>query len=78
MRLMDLKTNCPATLLTYGDLAIELRKKLISMGLRQRSQFTITRKAPLHGPWQIKVKNSSFTVRIDDIKNITVKLLSDE
>jgi Fe2+ transport system protein FeoA len=78
MRLSELKINCPARIVDFAAVDKAMRKKLISMGLHRNAIFKVVRKAPLNGPWQIEVENSSFTVRISEIKDIIIEVIHDE
>lgn len=73
MQLFDLATNQPAKLIDFGHISVDLRKKLIGMGMKKHCVFTVLRKAPLHGPWHIKVNHTDFTVRMNEIGSLNVE-----
>lgn len=77
MKINDLKEKQRAKLISYGNIDKEFRCKLIGLGLFRGCEFYIERRAPLGGPLQIIVDETSFSVRPSDIEPLTVEIINE-
>lgn len=55
-----------------------LEQKLLEMGCTPGEQFEVVRKAPFGGPIAILISSYILSIRQEDARSITVKLLGDE
>lgn len=55
-----------------------LEQKLLEMGCTPGEQFVVVRKAPFGGPIAILVSSYILSIREEDARGISVKLLSNE
>ena len=51
----------------------KLKKRLLEMGIVKGQSITVMRAAPLDDPIEVKVKNSSLTLRREEASNILSK-----
>lgn len=63
MKLSDLKAGESGLILALNDLSIDVRKKLMVMGLLPNTQVTLIRRAPMGDPLQLEVRGVSIAVR---------------
>lgn len=63
MKLSDLKAGESGLILALNDLSIDVRKKLMVMGVLPNTQVTLIRRAPMGDPLQLEVRGVSIAVR---------------
>ena len=73
MTLNEMKTGTSAVIASVGGEGA-LRCRLLDMGLIPRTQVTLQKVAPMGDPIEILVRGYELTLRVDDAKNIEIKL----
>lgn len=63
MKLKDIKVGSNVKVIGYTTKDRHYREKLLRMGLVKGTEFSITRKAPLGDPIEIKLKGFNLTLR---------------
>ena len=63
MKLKDIEVGSNVKVIGYTTKDRHYREKLLRMGLIRGTEFTITRKAPLGDPIEIKLKGFNLTLR---------------
>ncbi len=63
MKLSDLKAGESGLILALNDLSIDVRKKLMVMGVLPNTRVTLIRRAPMGDPLQLEVRGVSIAVR---------------
>ncbi|MCG3730446.1 ferrous iron transport protein A [Vibrio cincinnatiensis] len=63
MKLSELKAGESGLIIALNELSIDIRKKLMVMGLLPNTQVTLIRRAPMGDPLQIEVRGVSIAVR---------------
>lgn len=76
MQLKDLKIGQSAKLVSFGNLDNALKKRLISLGLHKNATLTLDRRAPLGDPVQISIKQTSFSIRVADVAELSIEVLA--
>lgn len=73
MKIKEMKIGAKATVKGYSASSSPYRQKLLSMGLIRGAEFTLTRKAPLGDPVEIKINAFSLTLRGDEADALEVE-----
>ncbi|MBC8414971.1 MAG: ferrous iron transport protein A [Candidatus Cloacimonetes bacterium] len=63
MKLKDMEVGSNVKVIGYTTKDRHYREKLLRMGLVKGAEFSITRKAPLGDPMEIKLKGFNLTLR---------------
>ena len=63
MKLKDIEVGSNVKVISYTTKDRHYREKLLRMGLVKGAEFSITRKAPLGDPIEIKLKGFNLTLR---------------
>ncbi|EKO3642734.1 ferrous iron transport protein A [Vibrio metschnikovii] len=63
MKLSELKAGESGLITALNELSIDVRKKLMVMGILPNTLVTLIRRAPLGDPLQIEVRGVSMAVR---------------
>lgn len=63
MKLSDLSEGQTAEIRSFKKLPVEVRKRLMIMGLLPNTRVTLMRRAPMGDPLQIEVRGVSLAVR---------------
>ena len=63
MKLKDIEVGSNVKVIGYTTKDRHYREKLLRMGLVKGTEFSITRKAPLGDPMEIKLKGFNLTLR---------------
>ena len=63
MKLKDIEVGSNVKVIGYTTKDRHYREKLLRMGLVKGAEFSITRKAPLGDPIEIKIKGFNLTLR---------------
>ena len=63
MKLKDIEIGSNVKVIGYTTKDRHYREKLLRMGLIKEAEFSITRKAPLGDPIEIKLKGFNLTLR---------------
>ncbi len=63
MKLSELKVGESGLIVALNELSLDIRKKLMVMGLLPNTQVTLIRRAPMGDPLQIQVRGVSIAVR---------------
>ncbi|MCG3721518.1 FeoA family protein [Vibrio cincinnatiensis] len=63
MKLSELKAGESGLIVALNELSIDIRKKLMVMGLLPNTQVTLIRRAPMGDPLQIEVRGVSIAMR---------------
>ena len=77
VQLRTLAVGSQAQVIGYEKQARAYRRKLLAMGLTKGTAFTVTRRAPLGDPIELKVRGFSLSLRKDEADALLVNLLSD-
>lgn len=51
-----------------------LRRRLLDMGLTPKTKVLLRKTAPMGDPLEIKLRGYELTLRLDDAKNIEIKI----
>jgi len=73
MKIKELAIGAKAKVSGYSDSSRPYRQKLLSMGLIRGAELTLTRKAPLGDPVEIKINAFSLTLRGDEANALEVE-----
>ena len=73
MKIKELAIGATAKVTGYSESSRPYRQKLLSMGLVRGAKFTLTRKAPLGDPVEIKLNTFSLTLRGDEADALEVE-----
>lgn len=76
MTLDKLKVGMPAVITKVGGEGA-LRCRLLDMGIIPKTKIVITKIAPLGDPMEIRVRDYTLTVRMEDARKIEVDGLKD-
>ena len=71
-----MEIGATAKVIGYSEASRPYRQKLLSMGLVRGAEFTLTRKAPLGDPVEIKINAFSLTLRGDEADALKVEEVS--
>ena len=63
-----------ATLLSFNNIEVALRRKLLAMGLLPGCVIACVRHAPWGGPMQLCLRDTMLSIRRCDAHNISIKL----
>ncbi|MBC5850836.1 FeoA family protein [Vibrio metschnikovii] len=63
MKLSELKAGESGLITALNELSIDVRKKLMVMGILPNTLVTLIRRAPMGDPLQIEVRGVSMAVR---------------
>ncbi|WP_086982789.1 FeoA family protein [Vibrio aphrogenes] len=63
MKLIELEIGQSANVVNLNELADDVRKKLMIMGLLPNTCVTLVRKAPMGDPLQVEVRGVSLAIR---------------
>lgn len=63
MKLSELKAGESGLIVALSELSVDIRKKLMVMGLLPNTQVTLIRRAPMGDPLQIEVRGGSIAMR---------------
>ena len=74
MKLKDIEIGKEVKIVGYESKDRQYRQKLLRMGLVKNVTFTITRRAPMGDPIEIKLKGFSLTLRKDESDALKVEL----
>lgn len=77
MRLKDIEIGNKVEIVGYNSKDRQYRQKLLRMGLVKRVTFTITRKAPMGDPIEIKLKGFNLTLRKDEANALNVEIVNE-
>ena len=73
MKIKDMEIGEKGRISGYDSSAGSYRQKLLAMGLIRGSEFTITRKAPLGDPIEIKLRGFSLSLRKSEADALEVE-----
>lgn len=73
LTISELTLGQSAKVLGFGAMDVTLRQKLMGMGIHRGATLTLVRRAPLGDPLQIKVGQTSFSVRSSDIQELQIQ-----
>jgi ferrous iron transport protein A len=73
MKIKEMKLGSKAKVTGYSKSSSPYRQKLLSMGLIRGAELTLTRKAPLGDPVEIKIHSFSLTLRGDEADALEVE-----
>ncbi len=71
--LTELQVGQCARVLGYKKTTAEYRRRLLAMGLTPRTEFSITRVAPLGDPVEIRVRGASLTLRKEEANVLRIE-----
>lgn len=74
MKLSELKDGESAKVLAFSNLTLELRKKLMVMGVLPNTDLKVIRRAPMGDPIQVRVRGMSLAVRKNIASEIEVEV----
>ena len=63
MKLSELKAGESGLIMALNELSVDVRKKLMVMGVLPNTLVTLIRRAPMGDPLQIEVRGVSMAVR---------------
>ena len=63
MKIKDMEIGAKAKVVGYSESSRPYRQKLLSMGLIRGAEITLTRKAPLGDPVEIRINSFNLTLR---------------
>ncbi len=75
MKLKDIEVGSNVKVAGYTAKDRHYREKLLRMGLIRGTEFTITRKAPLGDPIEIKLKGFNLTLRKAEADALEVEVI---
>ena len=73
MKLKEMEVGSKVKIVGYSNTDRHYRQKLLRMGLIKQETFTITRKAPMGDPIEIKIKGFNLTLRKDEADALIVE-----
>lgn len=73
MKIKEMQIGSKARIKGYSASSSPYRQKLLAMGLIRGAEFTLTRKAPLGDPVEIKLHSFSLTLRGDEADALEVE-----
>ncbi|CAK4067125.1 FeoA family protein [Vibrio sp. MarTm2] len=74
MTLSELQQGQKAIITGFNELSIDVRKKLMVMGLLPQTSVTLIRRAPMGDPLQVEVRGVSLAVRENIASAISVEV----
>lgn len=74
MKLSELKDGESANIKAFSNLTMELRKKLMVMGVLPNTEVKVIRRAPMGDPIQVRVRGMSLAVRKNIASEIDVEV----
>ncbi|KHT45138.1 FeoA family protein [Vibrio sinaloensis] len=74
MTLSELQQGQKAIITGFNELSIDVRKKLMVMGLLPQTSVTLIRRAPMGDPLQVEVRGVSLAVRENIAGAISVEV----
>lgn len=74
MTLSELQQGQKAIITGFNELSIDVRKKLMVMGLLPQTSVTLIRRAPMGDPLQVEVRGVSLAVRENIASVISVEV----
>ncbi|KGY07920.1 ferrous iron transport protein A [Vibrio sinaloensis] len=74
MTLSELQQGQKAIITGFNELSIDVRKKLMVMGLLPQTSVTLIRRAPMGDPLQVEVRGVSLVVRENIASAISVEV----
>ncbi|MEH0666520.1 ferrous iron transport protein A [Vibrio scophthalmi] len=74
MQLSQLSPGQTATIIGFGQMSKDVRKKLMVMGLLPNTAVTLIRVAPMGDPLQVEVRGVSLAVRQSMANSIDVEV----
>ncbi|MDB1123441.1 FeoA family protein [Vibrio algarum] len=74
MKLSELKDGESANIKSFSNLTMELRKKLMVMGVLPNTEVKVIRRAPMGDPIQVRVRGMSLAVRKNIASEIDVEV----
>ncbi|MCK4311332.1 MAG: ferrous iron transport protein A [Candidatus Cloacimonetes bacterium] len=75
MKLKDIEVGSNVKVIGYTTKDRHYREKLLRMGLVKGAEFSITRKAPLGDPIEIKLKGFNLTLRKSEADALEVEVI---
>lgn len=75
MKLKEIEVGKEVKITGYNSSDRHYRQKLLRMGLIKGETFTITRKAPMGDPIEIKIKGFNLTLRKNEADALVVEVL---
>ncbi|MBT6993858.1 MAG: ferrous iron transport protein A [Candidatus Cloacimonetes bacterium] len=75
MKLKEMEVGSKVKIVGYSNTDRHYRQKLLRMGLIKQETFTITRKAPMGDPIEIKIKGFNLTLRKDEADALIVEVV---
>jgi len=75
MKLKDIEVGSNVKVIGYTTKDRHYREKLLRMGLIRGTEFTITRKAPLGDPIEIKLQGFNLTLRKKEADALEVEVV---
>jgi ferrous iron transport protein A len=75
MQITELVQGDKVRLVGFGATNLQYRRRLLSLGVTQGVEFSVTRIAPLGCPLQIEVRGTSLTLRLDEARHLVLERL---
>ena len=75
MKLKDMTVGSSAKIIGYSNSDRHYRQKLLRMGLVKGEVFSITRRAPMGDPIEIKLSGFSLTLRKNEADALIVEVV---
>ncbi len=75
MNITEINVGQTVKVIGYEKSDKAYRHKLLSMGLIKGEEFTLTRKAPMGDPVEIKLRGFSLTLRKDEAETMQLELI---
>lgn len=75
MKLKEIEVGSNVKVIGYTTKDRHYREKLLRMGLVKGAEFSITRKAPLGDPIEIKIKGFNLTLRKAEADALEVEVI---
>jgi ferrous iron transport protein B len=76
IELGDLKVGERGRVTGFARGDVGYRQKLLSMGLTPETEFTVLRVAPLGDPVEIRVRDTSLSLRRDEVSDLLIERLA--
>jgi len=76
IRIKDLNVGDKCRIIGYKKTNKEYRKRLLTMGLTPKTEFTITRIAPLGDPIEINIRNFSLILRKSEARILILEKIT--
>jgi ferrous iron transport protein A len=73
MKITEVNVGQTVKIIGYSKSDKSYRHKLLTMGLIKGEQFTLTRKAPMGDPVEIKLRGFNLTLRKDEAESMELE-----